>query len=300
MRKTVGTLQRLLIGATLVGAAALAPLPAGAPTEPAAASVLARDACGPILKKWNGTRWRCSFVDNFNGRQLDRDKWGVQESQRSRFSTGMTCYMDSPKNIKVRQGKLRLITLKRSWLLCGAYKAFITRFTGGMIGTKGHFSQTYGRFEIRAKFPPTKEGGLHGGFWMYPIEKTYGQWPESGEMDVAEWWSYTPHVVLSALHYDGRTKAEDSSKRCRTRTPARFHRYSVLWRPTMMRFYIDGRECFRRAWEPDAPQKRPQPFDHPFSMILNMGVTEYTRDAKITNKTEFPSAFVVDYAKAWR
>jgi len=299
MQTPVAAARRLLVAVLLVGVAGLAPLQA-TPANEASAITVDRDACGPVLKKRDGTRWRCSFVDNFKGRELNRKKWIVQQSQRSRFSTGMTCYMDSPDNIKLRRGKLRLITLKQNLFVCGAYKAFLTRFTGGMIGTKGFFSQTYGRFEIRAKFPKSTESGLHGGFWMNPIEKTYGAWPASGEMDVAEWWSYTPHVALSALHYNGRTKAEDSSRRCRTRTPARFHLYRVLWRPQMMRFYIDGRMCFHRAWEPDAPQERPQPFDHPFSMILNMGVTEYSRKARISNQTEFPSAFVVDYAKAWR
>lgn len=301
MRGPINSARRLLVGIVLLGVAALAPIPAVTPAEEAAAATaVRRDACGPLLAKRNGTKWHCSFVDNFRGKSLDRSKWIVQESTRSRFSTGMTCYRDSSDNIKLRRGKLRLITLKRSLFLCGAYKAFLTRFTGGMIGTKGHFSQTYGRFEIRAKFPPTEESGLHGGFWMFPVEQTYGRWPASGEMDVAEWWSYTPHVVLSALHYNGRTKAEDSSKRCRTRTPARFHRYTLVWRPQIMRFYIDGRQCFARRWTPNAPQERPQPFDHPFSMILNMGVTEYSRKARITSKTEFPSTFVVDYAKAWR
>ncbi|WP_188111120.1 glycoside hydrolase family 16 protein [Nocardioides antri] len=299
----VVNVRRLVVVVVMISLAGLVPMPAAAPshdTATVAATAVARDRCGPILRKSNGNRWRCSFVENFKGRKLNRDKWIVQESTKSRFNTGLTCYMDSTRNIKVRRGKLRLITRKGPTKVCGAYKALVTRFTGGMIGTKGHFSQTYGRFEVRAKFPASKESGLQAAFWMYPVEKKYGQWPESGEIDVAEWWSRYPHLVMPSLHYDGRVKKFDSGRQCKVRDVARFHTYRVLWRPDIMRFYIDGRQCFARSWTPNPPQERPQPFDHPFSMILHMGVTQYYRETRITNRTEFPSALVVDYAKAWR
>jgi hypothetical protein len=64
----------------------------------------------------------------------------------------------------------------------------------------------------------------------------------------------------------------------------------------VIRFYIDGEECFSRAWTPTIPQARPQPFDHRFSMILNMGVSMNG----LSWRTEFPAELVVDYAKAWR
>jgi hypothetical protein len=47
---------------------------------------------------------------------------------------------------------------------------------------------------------------------------------------------------------------------------------------------------------PDAPLKAPQPFDHPFSLVLNMGVAMNG----LSWRTEFPASLVVDYAKAWR
>ena len=82
-----------------------------------------------------------------------------------------------------------------------------------MVGTKGKFSQTYGRFEVRAKWPTADTSGIHGGFWMYPVENVYGRWPESGEIDVAEWWSSRPRLSLPSLHFDGRDKEVDSGWR---------------------------------------------------------------------------------------
>lgn len=268
---------------------------AGLPAAPAA-----RDACGRVIRKKSGRAWRCAFVENFDGRTLDRSVWLVQDSRRSRFSTGETCYRDSDENIRVRRGRLHLIVRKGPNRYCGAPRAFVTPFTGGAISSKGYFSQTYGRFEVRAKFPSTRESGLHGAFWMFPATWTYGRWPASGEIDVAEWWSSNPHKMIPSLHYRGRQWKLDTGRDCRVRHFDRFHTYRLLWKPTIMRFYIDGRQCFARRWTPDPPQERPQPFDHPFSIILNMGVTNRVGEKAITADTEFPSRFVVDYAKAWR
>lgn len=138
---------------------------------------------------------------------------------------------------------------------------------------------------------------------MHPTEKIYGIWPESGEIDIAEWWSMLPRQVLPSLHYDGRVKRRDSGADCHVRTPSKFHTYTFIWRPTSMRFLIDGKRCFsRRRWTPEAPQSMPQPFDHPFNMILSMGVgwTDFRNDNQITRRTRVPARYIIDYAKAWR
>jgi beta-glucanase (GH16 family) len=301
MPGTVQTRRRLLVGAALVAAVALLPLQVPALGDHAAAApapaTAGTDACGTVLFKESGQRWACSFVDNFGGTALDTDKWFVQHTADNGFRTERTCYRDHPDNVAVRDGSLVLTARKGRWVNC-RYRArwMSTRFTGGMIGTKGKFSQTYGRLEVRAKFPDTARAGLHGGFWMFPAELTYGDWPSSGEIDVAEWWSYEPTLVLPSLHFDGRDPDVDSGWDCRVGNPAEFHTYAVVWEPSEMRFYIDGTTCFTRSWTPDPPLKAPQPFDHPFSMILNMGVAMNG----LSWRTEFPASLVVDYAKAWR
>jgi beta-glucanase (GH16 family) len=135
---------------------------------------------------------------------------------------------------------------------------------------------------------------------MNPVENTYGRWPESGEIDIAEWWSSKRHHWLPSLHFNGRVKERDTGWDCRVRTPSRFHTYTLVWERKVMRFSIDGKQCFARRWRPEPPQVAPQPFDHPFSMILNMGVGKRVGKQRVTTETEFPARYVVDYAKAWR
>ena len=131
-----------------------------------------------------------------------------------------------------------------------------------MVGTRDKFSQTYGRFEVRARFPATTTGGVRGGFWMFPVDRHYG----------------------------------DSGWDCRVEDVTSFHTYTVVWRPSVIRFYIDGKTCFSRMPTPDSPQLAPQPFDREFSMILNLGVLTQG----LSWRTKFPAELVVDYAKAWR
>lgn len=293
---------RLLAAGALVGIAGIAPLQVVTPGATAPAAAASYDACGVVLAKDDGTSWTCSFVDNFDGRSLDTTKWIVQETSKTGFRTGQTCYTASDKNIAVRRGEL-LLTARREngpFQCASPDGTFTTRYTGGMVGTRGRFSQTFGRFEVRAKYPPALTAGVHGGFWMNPVKQTYGAWPASGEIDVAEWWSNDPTLVLPSLHYNGRDSRYDSGWGCRVVDPSAYHTYRVDWLPTEIRFFIDDALCFARTPTPDSPLVAPQPFDHPFSMILNMGVGTATGTNAVSAATPLPATYVVDYAKAWR
>ena len=219
---------------------------------------------------------------------------------KSGFRSGMTCYRGD-SNVTLRWGTLRLHARRGATVDCSnPYGTFVTPYTGGLVTTRERFSQTYGRFEIRAKFPATRTPGVHGAFWMYPRKHTYGPWPASGEIDVAEWWSNDPYLLLPTLHYNGRNFHADSGWKCRVSNPSAFHTYTVEWYPTGMRFFIDQQMCYDRKWAPDLPLVSPQPFDHPFSMILNMGVGTEAGTNVVTPETPLPATLTVDYAKAWR
>lgn len=259
------------------------------------------DACGPLLAKADGGTWHCSFVDDFDGTTLDASKWITQDTVRTGFRNGLTCYRDAT-NVAVDAGTLVLEARDEGRPIdcSNQYGRFVTPYTGALVSTRGNFSQTYGRFEVRAKFPTARTPGVHGAFWMYPSKPTYGRWPASGEIDVAEWWSSDPTLVLPTLHYDGSNFHADSGWSCRVDDVSAFHTYAVEWYPTVIRFFIDGALCHSRKWAPESPLVPPQPFDHPFSIILNMGVGTATGTNVVSATTELPATFVVDHAKAWR
>jgi beta-glucanase (GH16 family) len=219
------------------------------------------------------------------------------------FRSGLTCFTDSSRNVRVSFGKLQLTAaaLRGPFVCTSPSGDFTTKYTGGLVGTRTKFSQAYGRFEVRAKLPNVTKPGVHGGFWMYPLDNAYGPWPASGEIDVAEWWSVDPTLVMPSLHFNGRDFHVDSGWGCRVANPSIFHTYTVEWFPTGFAFFIDGTPCFTRAPTPHEPLMAPQPFDQPFSMILNMGVgTDDGTVNVVSSATPLPATYTVDYAKAWR
>lgn len=293
---------RLLAASAALGAAMVAPLPASLPVGGASAGAATTDPCGDLVAKADGTLWSCTFVDQFDGSEIDENKWLVVDTSWSGFRTGLTCFKASTRNVTLRHGALRLITRDegREFTCKSPTGDFRTRYTGGHVSTRGGFSQTYGRFEVRAQYPVTRTAGVHGAFWLYPAKHTYGAWPASGEIDVAEWWSSEPQLVLPSLHYPGRDFFLDSGWNCRTVNVSEFHTYTVEWSAQEMQFFIDGTLCFSRVWEPDSPLVFPQPFDHPFELILTMGVGGASGLNPVSSTTELPGTYVVDYVKAWR
>jgi hypothetical protein len=74
------------------------------------------------------------------------------------------------------------------------------------INTKLSASIKFGRVEVVAKLP--SGDWLWPAIWMLPRDKKYGDWPRSGEIDIAESrgnnWTYYQggnNVVSSALHF---------------------------------------------------------------------------------------------------
>jgi hypothetical protein len=102
---------------------------------------------------------------------------------------------------------------------------------GGSIDNKGFL---YGMFEIKCKMP--KGSGRLAAFWFY------GAW----ETDVFEFDGGNPNTFSSTMHYDGAsgrtacsTYAEKVSSYDLTED---YHVYTMVWTPTAMTYFFDGRE----------------------------------------------------------
>lgn len=264
-------------------------------TSSSASAAFNSDACGVKLAKSTGGTWKCSFVDDFDGTKLDTTKWTAMDTAAIGWYKGDTCFLKD-QGYRVRSGRLELIASERAPFFCKTPSGgFTTEHVGGGIATAGKFAQTFGRFEARMKFPTFNGTGLHGGFWMNPQKPTYGAWPASGEVDVAEWFSVWADKMYPSLHYSGSTN-EDTAWNCSAGTAGAFHTYGVEWSATVMNFYYDNKLCFSRSWTPTG-LTAPQPFDQPFYNVLTWGSGMGQNAAD--DSTLFPSSLTVDYVKTW-
>jgi beta-glucanase (GH16 family) len=297
-------LNRALIAAVAVVLTLTALLTSPADTAGARTPVAARASapdCGRTVRKPSGKPWTCTFVDNFGGTTLNSRHWVIGETAKTGFRIGRTCF--TKDNVSVGNGHLNLRASDMGHAIyCGGgplVVGFFTRYTGAHVATWDHFAQAFGRFAVRSRFP-NRGPGFKAGLWMYPQENTYGRWPSSGELDVNEWWSVTPRQFIPSLHYRGSRSATDTSYKCWVSTPYKWHVYRLVWTRKDMRFSVDSNTCFVRRVNPDAPLVAPQPFDQPFTMILNMAVGSGSRDNYLSADTQFPATYQVDWAKAWK
>lgn len=175
------------------------------------------------------------------------------------------------------------------------------------INTKKKASIKYGRVEVTAKMP---EGDwLWPAIWMLPMNDTYGAWPLSGEIDIAEsrgnnhtYAQGGNNIVSSALHW-GPDPANDAWWRTNVKRSALHttyskteHTFGVEWSQKYVFTYINTRllqvlytNFNKPLWErggfplSDSNGTRLQdvwsqtgrdqtPFDQEFYLILNVAV----------------------------
>ena len=270
-----------------------------APTTTAAAAL----PCGGSLPKAGGGTWQCSWSDEFNGTTLDTSKWHVQQTAGSGFTQGGGCFVDSPNNVSVSGGTLRLTARKEAapfTCVDPVGGSFTTQYTTASVSTFGRFSQTYGRFEVRAKLAPVFVKGLQTSFWLWPDNSLkYGAWPLSGEIDIAEIYTQYPDRAIPYIHYNPATLDWNvTNNYCLINDISQFHTYVVEWTPQTITIIYDGKTCLVNDWNP-AGLVKPAPFDHPFMVALTqaLGMTTNSYDPAVT---PLPATTQVDYVRVWK
>ncbi|MCX6398964.1 MAG: glycoside hydrolase family 16 protein [Propionibacteriales bacterium] len=260
------------------------------------------DDCGVRPKRGDGSYYACSFHDDFDGTALDTDKWLVQETWYSGMTSGnRDCYVNDADTIAVDSGTLRVTARRQleTFTCSSPFGAFETTSTAGTVTTRDRFGQAYGRFEFRAKLPVDPGvPGAHSALWLYPQAHTYGAWPLSGEIDVAEWWSARPANVYPSVHYSGEVPLQSTGTNCAVPTASSaFHTYAVEWTPERMQFFYDDKLCFSHVWNP-LGLSRPQPFDKPFNLVVTQ-VWGNLWNAP-NDQTAASATIEVDWVRAWQ
>lgn len=275
-----------------VGAAALVALGVAVTGAPAGTAATAPD-CGVTVRKADGTPWRCAFVDNFDGTRLSTARWKVVTSNDADYRSRKDCFVNSPKNIAVSNGILRLTTRRTGSFYCGTgANRYTATGTSGMVSTMGHFFQTYGRFEMRAKWPYTTKFGLQAAFWLWPEGASGMTWPVSGELDIAEWYSQHPDRAIPYLHTATAwlNPSAATNNYCILANPAGWHNYTLEWTAKRILIKYDGKTCLNTAGG--------SPYDKPFNVSLTQAFG--VKKNAPTSSTPFPSTLQVSYVRVWK
>ncbi|MCW2786547.1 MAG: glycoside hydrolase family 16 protein [Marmoricola sp.] len=281
---------------TIGAAAAPPPPPTSGPDAP---------TCGGVSpEKADGSPWQCTYDDEFNGDDLDRTYW-VPQTGGSTTGTGSTyaCAVDSPDTVDVANGYLDLSLVKLpAERACTRRKS--SQYEFGQVMHYQTFSQTYGKFEVRAKVPDLQVPGVQESFWLWPKANSYGPWPASGEIDFAEMYSGQPGLDRPYLHYlPGETTAGTNDNvthnNCQINA-GEFNTYGVEWEPKEISVLLNGQICFTDDYSSATSfNGETAPFDKPFYLALNqaMGALGNEYDpAVVPDKVTTQ----IDYVRIWK
>jgi len=279
-------------------------------------------------------RYCIVYEDDFSSGQLNEDVW-TKEAEVGGYGNGQFEQTTvTEENVYVTDGMLTIkptlqdeslinqnsvlnltqmgICSSNVWSNCVA----VTNTTNGTIippaksariSTKKGAKIKYGRIEVVAKLP--QGDWLWPAIWMLPEENTYGQWPLSGEIDIAESRGNNHtyplggnNVISSTLHW-GPDLTNDAWWRTYGKTSAlmttfaqSFHTFGLEWSEKYIYMYLDSRllqvmynKFGKPLWErgnfplsdqngtafvdPWSQTGNPStPFDQNFYLVLNVAV----------------------------
>lgn len=273
----------------------------------------------------SASSWQTVWFDDFGEGELDRAKWTPEESCWGGGNNERQCYVDSPDNISVADGVLRLVAqpqvhtgqLFPATMPLGKGETRTQAYTSGKITTRGLHAWTYGRFSARLKLPEGQ--GAWPAFWMMPEHDAYGLWPLSGEIDIMEAVNLgtpceacvdgTEQRTSAALHFGG-LAPENTYLFAKTDGvampgPADAWRvYALEWGEGQIQWFVDGKLLMRirhEDWYTAAPRAagRPfAPFDQPFYLQLNLAVGGNLAE-KSNGRGFDPSSFPAELQVDW-
>lgn len=232
----------------------------------------------------DGPEWVLAWHDEFDGPEVDQDKWKVLTRKNS-HNNEKQYYL--PAQASIVDGMLRITATDEPY----DGKAYRS------ARLESWFTQVYGRFEARAKLPTTK--GLWPAFWLLPRT---AKWPHGGEIDIMEHAGSHPERISCAFHFINdagkheyvyqQYPAEDADDNT-IRFPEGFHVYAVEWSPHEMVFSVDSVEIFR------VNKDRVPVSGTPMRVILNTAVGGWF-DGDPDETTVFPQHFDIDYVRVYQ
>ncbi|WP_214778669.1 carbohydrate binding domain-containing protein [Exiguobacterium sp. s22] len=263
--------------------------------------------------KADDAKWKLVWSDEFSKTEIDHSKWNFEtgnwivDKDGNPVAAGWgnnekQFYTDKNENAFVKDGKLVIRAKKEQ-----ASDQFGTYdYTSAKLTTKGTFSKTYGRYEMRAKLPTGK--GMWPAFWMLPEEDRYGGWAASGEIDIMESWGSQPEKVAGTIHY-GETWPNNKYTGKDYHFAEgdgidKWHTYAVEWEPGEIRWYVDGQlyqtqnDWYAKEANKASKYSYPAPFDQDFYLVMNLAVGGWF-DGDVDETTPFPADMEVDYVRVF-
>ncbi|MFK7886538.1 MAG: family 16 glycosylhydrolase [Gammaproteobacteria bacterium] len=222
--------------------------------------------------------WEATFVDNFNGTQIDPSAW----VQGREILPRRIQYYDSDA-VSVENGNLVLSVLNRS--------ESDRPYTAGTVTTQGVFKQQYGYFEMRARVPAGK--GYWPAFWLMPET---GRW--TSEIDISEFRGHLTDTVHYGFHYDFSLQNENGlTTAIPVDAAAGFNNYAVHWTPDRIDYLFNGEVMHSVAGADTVSNAEDEMF-----MLLNVALASQHSGwiPTIDAETDLNGKYEIDYVRVYK
>jgi beta-glucanase (GH16 family) len=240
----------------------------------------------PVDKGWSFETTPV-WADEFNNTGTpDTGKWKYDLGGGGWGNSELEDYTNSLNNVSIANGILTITARKESM---GGMN-----YTSARMVSKNAGSLLYGRIEVRAQLPAGR--GTWPAIWMLPDNTVYGNWPNSGEVDIMEMVGFDPNNVHFSVH--NQTYYAGTAKSSTLNIPSAstaFHLYREDWTPYAIRGYYDDALVF--TYVNDGTGAATWPYDQKFHLLMNIAVGGTWGGSKGVDDTAFPTAMQVDYVR---
>jgi len=225
------------------------------------------------------------FEDNFNGAELNYNKWErCPEMERQ----GELCVWDDEMSFLDGNGNL---VIRAEW------NSDDRRVHSGAVRTSGLFSAGYGYYEASIKFPVAP--GTWGAFWIMAgeVEKTENGASDGVEIDIIESINNERGEYNHALHWDGYGDEQkvfhSEALKKHNIYDGEFHTFGLLRSEDGYTFFIDGEE----SWGVSAEDVLPCP--EKGYLKLTCEAADWAGAGTKKSVNSLPAEMIVDYVRVY-
>jgi len=223
----------------------------------------------------DSSKWTYDIGTGSNG-------WGNEE---------LEYYTDELDNAQVSDGNLIIQAMVQD------YDG--SSYTSARLVTRGLAYWQYARVEVSAKIPGGV--GMWPAIWMLSEDNAYGDWPDSGEIDIMEMVGYDDNNIHETVHcqnYNGEIGNQPTSVTYVSNAMTDFNVYAMEWDASEIRMYINDVQYF--SWDKLSDSSADWPFDQSFYLIMNIAVGGSWGGIDGVDDSAFPASMIVDYVRVYQ
>jgi beta-glucanase (GH16 family) len=237
--------------------------------------------------------WTLVWTDEFNKDGLpDSAKWSYDAGGNGWGNNELQYYTKSDTRTAVVLGGFLNITARKSQMGNNQY-------ISARLITKDKGDWTNGKIDVRAKLPAGR--GLWPAIWMLPSDWAYGDWPNSGEIDIMEHVGFKKDSVFFSIHTESfnHVIGTQKTKGVKIIDPYNsFHTYGIEWDQQKINFLLDDTLVF--SYTNSGNGHKEWPFDKRFHLLLNIAVGGDWGGKQGVDDTIFPATMLIDYIHVYQ